>query len=154
MVFLGLPRFGRLFLFLGGVFIRMKGVLSLIVCVLMLFSIACTNTDTVPAVDGDYVVLTVTQADDCATLIDYMNKINGSKSLKSFEISNGMITVINGKKASGNVYWMVFTDDADYSNEQWGSVEIDGVTYYSATLGAESLPIEEGATYVWYAQAF
>ena len=133
---------------------RMKGVLSLIVCVLLLFSIACMNTDTVPAVDGDYVVLTVTEADDCATLIDYMNKINGSKSLKSFEISNGMIIVINGKKASGNVYWMVFTDDADYSNEQWGSVEIGGVTYYSATLGAESLPIKEGATYVWYAQAF
>ena len=78
---------------------RMKGVLSLIVCVLLLFSIACTSTDIIPAVDGDYVVLTVTQADDCATLIDYMNKINGSKSLKSFEISNGMITVINGKKA-------------------------------------------------------
>ena len=133
---------------------KMKVVLSLIICILMLFSFACVNTDTVPAVDGDYVILTAAESEDCANLLDYMNKINGSESLKSFEISNGMITTINGKKASGNVYWMLFTDDAEYSNEQWGSIEVGGVIYYSATLGAESLPVKAGATYVWYAQEF
>lgn len=133
---------------------KMKVLLSLIICILMLFSFACVNTDTVPAVDGDYVILTAAESEDCANLLDYMNKINGSESLKSFEISNGMITTINGKKASGNVYWMLFTDDAEYSNEQWGSIEVGGVTYYSATLGAESLPVKAGSTYVWYAQEF
>ena len=133
---------------------KMRVVLSLIICVLMLFSMACVNTDAVPAVDGDYVILSVAEAEDCTNLIDYMNKIKGGETLTSFEIADGMITIINGKKASGTIYWMLFTDDAEYSNEQWGTVVVNGVTYYSATMGAESLPVKAGATYVWYAQDF
>lgn len=132
------------------VFALMIVLLSVVVC----FS-ACKNVDGYPAKDGDTVILTVTQEHDGVTfLIDYMEHVSGSDELSSYVINDGMVVVINDLRATGNVYWMLYTDDAEYSNEAWGTVEVDGVTYYSATLGAEELPVKVGCTYVWYAQAF
>lgn len=132
------------------VFALMIVLLSVVVC----FS-ACKNVDGYPAKDGDTVILTVTQEHDGVTfLIDYMEHVSGSDELSSYVINDGMVVVINDLRAIGNVYWMLYTDDAEYSNEAWGTVEVDGVTYYSATLGAEELPVKVGCTYVWYAQAF
>ena len=133
----------------------MKRVLALAVCVVLLAFSACIGSDYKPAQSGNYLILSVTlEMDDDASLLDYMERIKGSKSLTNFEIKDGMVTVINGLQASGNVYWMLYTDDSEYSNADWGTVEIDGITYYSATLGAESLPVKQGCTYVWYAMAF
>lgn len=132
------------------VFALMLVLFSVVVC----FS-ACKNVDGYPAKDGDTVILTVTQEYDGVTfLADYMEHLRGSEELSSYVIKDGMVVVINGLRATGNVYWMLYTDDAEYSNEAWGTVEVDGVTYYSATLGAEELPVKVGCTYVWYAQAF
>lgn len=133
----------------------MKRLLALTVCVILLAFSACIGSDYTQAKSGDYLILSVTlEVEEDSTLIDYMNRIKGSKSLTNFKIKNGMLTVINGMQARGNVYWMLYTDDSEYSNSDWGTVEIEGITYYSATLGAESLPIKQGCTYVWYAQAF
>ena len=132
------------------VFALMLVLFSVVVC----FS-ACKNVDGYPAKDGDTVILTVTQEYDGVTfLADYMEYVSGSDELSSYVINDGMVVVINDLRAIGNVYWMLYTDDAEYSNEAWGTVEVDGVTYYSATLGAEELPVKVGCTYVWYAQAF
>lgn len=107
------------------------------------------------AKNGDTFVFTVTSVvEDGDTLIDYMESLKGSNSLTSYTIENGMITEINGLVASNGVYWMLYTDDAENSNETWGSVTVDGVTYSSAILGAESLQIKQGCSYVWMAQQF
>ena len=132
------------------VFALMLVLLSVVVC----FS-ACKNVDGYPAKDGDTVILTVTQEHDGVTfLADYMEYVSGSEELSSYVINDGMVVVINDLRAIGNVYWMLYTDDSEYSNNAWGSVTLDGVTYYSATLGAEELPVKMGCTYVWMAQAF
>lgn len=107
------------------------------------------------AKNGDTFVFTVTSVvEDGDTLIDYMESLKGSNSLTSYTIENGMITEINGLVASNGVYWMLYTDDAENSNETWGNVTVDGVTYSSAILGAESLQIKQGCSYVWMAQQF
>ena len=44
---------------------------------------------------------------------------------------------------------MLYTDDAENSNDAWGTVVYEGKTYASATLGAESLVIAEDCVYIW-----
>ena len=138
----------------------MKKILSLIllvVCACLCF-VGCndiSNTADTVAKDGDYVLINVESIpESVVTLSDYMNSIKGGNEISAFIIENGMLTSINGKKSQGSLYWMLYTSDAEYSNTAWGSVTVDGVTYYSATLGAEELPVKGGCTYVWYAQQF
>lgn len=121
---------------------------------LMAFS-GCVDVGNFSAKHGDTVIITVTdEVANGTTLLDYMEDINGGDVVKSYVIKDGMLTVINQMEAKGNTYWMLYTDDVEYSNEDWGTVEVDGVIYRSATLGAEELPVKEGCTYIWQAQTF
>ena len=134
----------------------MKKLTSLFLVFALMLSLAFIGCDnTVPAKNGDTVVIAVTgEVAEGTTLLDYMQAINGGEILKSYVIENGMVTCINGMQASGNTYWMLFTDDVENSNSDWGSVTVEDVTYHSATLGAESLVVKSGCTYVWQAQSF
>ena len=136
----------------------MKKIISvlLVALAIILSSFAgCINTDGVAAKNGDTVVLTVeSTVADGTTLADYMSTIKGGEALTSFTFEGGMLTEINNMKASGSTYWMLYTDDAEFSNADWGVVVVDEVTYYSATLGAESLVVKGGCTYIWQAQTF
>ncbi|MBQ7373777.1 MAG: hypothetical protein IJW64_04355 [Clostridia bacterium] len=85
---------------------------------------------------------------DDTVLLDYMNELKSDGQI-DFVISNGMITEMNGVKNTDNSYWMLYTDDAELSNKAWGEVVVDEKTYSSAVLGAESLVIKDGKTYVW-----
>ena len=82
-----------------------------------------------------------------------MNKLVERGELE-FTAADGMVTSIGGKANTTNSYWMLYTDDAENSNEDWGTAEYEGKTYLSATLGYESLPIKEGCTYIWMYQTF
>ncbi len=83
-------------------------------------------------------------------LIDYMNLLKEAKVL-DFSIKGGMISAINGKDnpADWSASWMLYTNDSEFSNTEWGDVTVDGVTYSSAVVGAEALPIKDGKVYVW-----
>lgn len=84
-----------------------------------------------------------------SVLLDYMKKLKEDNQI-DFTITNGFISSINGiEDVSGTKYWMVYTDDSEFSNKEWGEIVVNGKTYYSASLGAESLPIKDGKTYVW-----
>ena len=134
----------------------MKKILSLVLLLISVtfISFGCTPVDQT-AKDGDYIVITVSgEIAEDLTLAQYMEQIKGGESLSSFVMEGGMITEINGLKASGNVYWMLFTDDSENSNADWGTVTVNEKIYPSASLGAESLIIKSGYTYIWYAQAF
>ena len=88
--------------------------------------------------------------DDQTVFLDYMNTLKADGEF-DFTIVDGMITSINGieNPADWSKCWMLYTDDEEFSNKAWGEIVVDGKTYYSATLGAEALPIKEGKTYVW-----
>lgn len=87
------------------------------------------------------------------TLIEYMEHLRDEGTL-TFEIKDGMVTSINGTANTLNSYWMLYTDDAENANDEWGKFEHDGKTYGSAVLGASELNVKEGCLYVWAYQKF
>ena len=89
---------------------------------------------------------------DDSVLADYMNKLVERGELE-FTAADGMVTSIGGKANTTNSYWMLYTDDTQYSNA-WGTTEYDGKTFQSATLGYGELPIKAGCTYIWVYQTF
>ena len=90
---------------------------------------------------------------DDSVLADYMNKLVERGELE-FTAAGGMVTSIGGKVNTTNSYWMLYTDDTQYSNADWGTTEYDGKTFQSATLGYGELPIKAGCTYIWVYQTF
>ena len=114
---------------------------------------ACTDSNA--GGDENTVVITVAQDYDVEgkTLKDYMDYLVAEDEL-AYEISDGMIVSLNGKANTTNSYWMLYTSDEANANTAWGTIEYDGHTYGSATLGAPSLPLAEGAVYVWSYQTF
>lgn len=114
---------------------------------------ACTGSNA----GGDENTVAITVAEDYdvegKTLKDYMDYLVAEDEL-AYEISDGMIVSLNGKANTTNSYWMLYTSDEANANTAWGTIEYDGHTYGSATLGAPSLPLAEGAVYVWSYQTF
>lgn len=86
-------------------------------------------------------------------LMDYMEHLKDSGKLE-FEVKDGMIISLNGKKNTLNSYWMIYTDDDNYSNESWGTYEYKGSVLGSATQGVTTLPISKDATYILVYQTF
>ena len=76
------------------------------------------------------------------------------KQKMAYEMSDGMVTSINGKANTTNSYWMLYTSDAENANNSWGTVEYEGNTYGSAMYGADSLTIKDGCLYIWEYQTF
>lgn len=122
-------------------------IVLLMVCSLCLFSCDKPAEDVVITVDA-----TKMEIED-KTLKDYMDYLVSEGEL-SYLVSNGMITEVNGVQNGTNQYWMIYTNDVEYSNTAWGTYEKDGVTYSSATLGIEELPIKDGAIYILTYQTF
>ena len=102
-------------------------------------------------VDGDYLDITET-----TVLLDYMKALQNDGVLDFTLSDDGMVTAINGQQnpADWSKCWMLYSNDAELANEAWGTVTVDGVTYFSAILGAESLPIKDGKIYVWEFKSF
>ena len=105
--------------------------------------------------DGDYVVITATKEAEGKTLLAFMEELKAEDKI-SFEISNGMVTSINGKANAGDysACWMLYTSDSENANDAWGIVIYEDKQYGSAMLGAETLVVKEGETYIWWYQSF
>ncbi len=137
----------------------MKKIITKICALILIFAtlaciFACGESKNI-TIDGDYVLIVAESKkfEQGDTLKDYMDKLKEEGQF-DFEMSNGMIMYMNGKSGGTNQYWMLYTDDADNSNEAWGTCEYDGKIFKSATLGAENLAIKDGCTYIWYLQTF
>ncbi len=134
-----------------------KKFISFIFCsilfIFVLFLGSCSKREV--TVDENCVIITVDikNVNENATLLDYMNYLSGKGELE-YEISNGMVISLEGISGKSNEYWMLYTNDAELSNEDWGTCVYEGVTYGSAIFGAESLIIKDGFTYIWSLQAF
>lgn len=131
-------------------------ILVVLVLAVTLFSLfACTDPN-VTAQDNLF-AFTVDSKDyavtDGMTVKDYMDKLASDEKV-SFAISDGMVTKINDKSNTFNSYWMLYTDDAEMSNEDWGTYGYNGKTLGSAMLGAEDLVVKDGCTYAWVYTTF
>ncbi len=85
------------------------------------------------------------------TLKLYMDSMVASGKL-AYTMESGMVTSVNGIKAEAGIYWMLYTDDAEYAVNAWGTLEYEGVVYGSASVGATELIVKQGATYIWCLQ--
>ena len=101
--------------------------------------------------DADYMNITNT-----TVLIDYMQKLKTDGALNYTVREDGMINSINGQEnpADWSKCWMLYSNDAELTNEAWGTVTVGETTYFSAVLGAEALPIKDGKIYVWEFKSF
>ena len=115
---------------------------------------------TLVKVDGDVITITVDSdyldITETTVLLDYMKALKNDGAIEYTLSNDGMIVSINGQEnpADWSKCWMLYSNDAELTNEAWGTVTVDGVTYFSAILGAESLPIKDGKIYVWEFKSF
>ena len=88
-------------------------------------------------------------------LADYLDVLQ-EKGFLTYNAPGGFVDTINDLKAdaSKNEYWLIYTDDTENSNEDWGKTEVDGVTYFSAMYGIKDMPLKEGKTYLFMISKF
>ena len=130
----------------------MKKTVALLLCVMLFCALLCgcgAKTKVLKETD-EFIVITPSEDFVGKTLKDCMDDLKTRGELE-FTVNNGMISSINGidNPADYSYCWMLYTDDAANSNDAWGTIEYDGKTYASATLGAESLVIAEDCVYIW-----
>ena len=126
-------------------------LISLVLAALALLALAGCHTSSVTA-DVD-VVIRATAEQDGMTLLAVMEELQEEGEL-SFTVSDGMITELNGTKQTLSSYWMLYTNDRENANEQWGTCEYEGEVLGSATLGAGELAVKAGCVYLWSFESF
>lgn len=130
--------------------VNMKRLLSLVFVVICLFcfSSCAKNVTYIEEENIKHVVINASENYD--NLINYMQKLANENQL-TYSVKNGMIEQINNIENSDSegYYWMLYTDDVEHKNSAWGKIILNEKTYESSTLGAESLPVKKGCTYVW-----
>lgn len=133
----------------------MKKLLTLLLVTLtalMMFTACGKNKDPLVISETDEFVVIKCQTDkEDLTLASYMDGLDDI-----FVIENGMVVSINGIKnaADWSYCWMLYTDDEEMSNVAWGEIEYKDKVYGSAVLGADSLVVKNGKTYIWVYQGF
>ena len=146
----------------GGIF--MKNMRKVLAIVLLVAIVACLSV-ALTACGKKYVQQTDTAiyftVDEklmkdagCEKLIDYLNALVEKKQLTYSAPDMGgykMIVTINDRTADAakGEYWFIYSDDEEFSNEEWGTCELNGKTYKSTTDGIEQLTIKAGKTYVF-----
>ena len=130
---------------------KFVSLVSLILAALALLALAGCHTSSVTA-DVD-VVIRATAEQDGMTLLAVMEELQEEGEL-SFTVSDGMITELNGTKQTPSSYWMLYTNDQENANEQWGTHEYEGEVLGSATLGAGELAVKAGCVYLWSFESF
>ena len=137
-----------------------KLLLTLLTIVFLFSALACGESETYVIKESDTKVIINVSSDylqitESTTLVEYMQKLKTDGQLE-FEMVSGMVTSINGidNPADWSSCWMLYTNDAELSNAAWGTAEYYGETYGSAIVGAESLIIKNGCSYIWLYQTF
>ncbi len=133
-------------------------VIALVAALACCFTVACKNVFSKEPVKADDNTVFITASESSfdfenKTLEDYMKWLQSEGKL-TFEMSNGMITSLNGKSNTTNSYWMLYTDDTKNANNEWGTFEHEGKVYGSAASGASELKLTENCVYIWAYQTF
>ena len=128
--------------------------LLLTICLVLCstFAISCNKGGSVKAtlvsVSEHTIVIKVEEVSGNPMLIDALNTLKGDNF--NYTIVGGMIMEINGVEnpADWSYCWMIYTNDADFSNTAFGVCSYNGVDYGSAILGAEALPVTANCYYI------
>lgn len=137
----------------------MKKLLTILASFLALFVCcyvtACGGKEPIKADENTVIITTLDSSFDFdnKTLKEYMDYLRDGQEF-TYSINNGMITMINGKSNTTNSFWMLYTNDSEHANQEWGTFVYDDLIYGSATLGAEALIVKEGYIYIWAYQTF
>ena len=136
----------------------MKKFLPVLVIILVLLVCLCACNKQEEKDDTIYpVVLQPTSEYVGQSLLNYMTTKKTAGELDFTSSTSGdytMITSINGIENTTNSYWMLYTSDATNADTSWGTYEYNGVTYGSATSGAETLTIISNGVYIWVYTTF
>ena len=128
---------------------------TVILCAFCLSS--CGGSDAVKAkvVESNQtlLVIEIEDTDGKATLRNAMDALKKEKEISFEADSTGMIISINGQANGGNSYWMLYTSDKETSDPNFTYTYGDR-TFDFALLGAQTLIVAKGATYVWTYQTF
>ena len=127
-------------------------LISLVLAALALLALAGCHKSSVTT-EEDVVVIRVSAEQDGIALLAVMEELQKAGEL-SFTVSDGMITELNGTKQTLSSYWMLYTNDQENANEQWGTHEYEGEVLGSATLGAGELAVKAGCVYLWSFESF
>ena len=127
-------------------------LISLVLAALALLALAGCHKSPVTA-DENTVVIEASAEYDGMALLAVMEELQEAGEL-SFTVSDGMITELNGTKQTLSSYWMLYTNDQENANEQWGTHEYEGEVLGSATLGAGELAVKAGCVYLWSFESF
>ena len=130
----------------------MKKLVALLLCVTLACAILCgcgAKTKILKETD-EFIVITPSEDFVGKTLKDCMDDLKTRGELE-YEMEKGMVTSVNGvdNPADYSYCWMLYTDDAENSNDAWGTIEYSGKTYASASYGATELVIAKGCIYIW-----
>ena len=104
--------------------------------------------------DGVKVLTVKTDAEFLAELLDELVAAN-KLTLVTSETEHGLsLDGIDGVIVEGSFFFMSYSDDAENSNEEWGTFEYSGKTYDSNTVGISAMPVTDGCTYVFVYTGF
>lgn len=126
--------------------------------------VACTNGGETKAklesTTETQIVMVIEETDGNANAFDALKSLR-DQDLISFDYTTSQygsyITSINGKaeavtesttNSSKGYSWMLYTSDMDNAYES-DTITVDGTVCGSATMGASTLKVKEGALYVW-----
>ncbi len=132
----------------------MKKLLSIITVLVIAISmtlVGCGKSKIVIKENDEYIVIHAEENVSNISLTDYMKKLE-----VDFEIEGGFVNSVNGikNKSDYSKCWMLYTDDEENSNDDYGTVEYKGKVYGQSNLGADALQVKGGKTYIWIYQSF
>ena len=98
----------------------------------------------------------VEEAEGRVLLLDVMKEAQTKGEITLEVNATGMVMAIDGREndVDFNPCWMLYTTDEEMANTEWGIVTVDGVEMGSAIVGAATLEVLEGESYVWVYQTF
>lgn len=130
----------------------MKKLICILSCLVIACAVlfGCGGKNTVLKETDEFIVLIPSEDYVGKNLSEFMDYTKEQGKL-DYKIENGMVTSVNGidNPADFSYCWMLYTDDAENSNEACGTITYKEKTYASATLGANALVIAKGCTYIW-----
>lgn len=96
-----------------------------------------------------------TTGKDMIYLKDFMDYLKDSQEEFEYTENGGFVETINGivPDSTKNEFWGLYTDleigEIKYYDISWGTAELNGVTYGSASKGIVELPLNAGSTYIF-----
>ena len=134
---------------------KRKMAVFLLTLLCLLLGGACnqaTAKAAVLAAEEERIVISIDETHGEVTLVQVLNNLQADGKI-TFEISNGMITSINGKQnrtesANSGYSWMIYTSNTQLSYAEYGSKTYGDVVCYSAAFGADGLKVAQGETVI------